>query len=411
MCSLSFKTYKKNRLADGSYNVYLAVTHKSDCRVVNTQVNIPNQECLVNNKVVNVVNADVANARLHNVMNICQERLKTISVRNYSCLQLKEFLKKALYGVSVHKDVNLLSELFDYYISYLKKENRVSSAEMYMNTKNVVLSKMGDMSLVYIKQMNIKNLMLTMLNEGLSDGSVSMCLKQFKTMLRFASNEGLVIYEHFPFENIRIPQPQVRFRDLTEDDFIRLKNYPIAEMDLRFVRDMFLLSFYLGGMLIQDMVDKDFSGKVISYVSSRNANIKKYKNEISITIPPEARTIINRYSEGGKIVWPWKAARGDLNEFLRNRLKRLSKELELSVNMTITSPGKTFSHFGCMLGIEGDVLRHCTGLNVDLQSPIYNYVKVVNSLADGAIRKILDYVKDYEDNQNNPFNQYFKTAL
>lgn len=411
MLSLRFRIRESRRLSNGMYAIYLAVIKSKDVRFINTGILVPDVCNFPDDKVVGLPEADNMNARLDYIMKICKDRLRLVRRSNYTCKQIKDYLVQSLEKGSSCLKVSTLGQLFDFYMAKLREEGRTSTEKMYIRTKEEMIARLGDIAIANISQMDIKRLIMSMRNEGLTDGGINMMMKQLKSLLRFAANEGFVIYKTFPFQDIRLPKSSTVFRDLSEDDFIRLKNHPIAEYDLRFVRDMFLLSFYLGGMQMQDLKQVDLLSDKIIYISSRNASIKKYKNEISFLVPPEAREIIKRYTVDGEFVWPVKSNMVDIRQFFKTRLKRLSAELELDITMTVQTPGKTFSQFGCMVGVENDVLRHCVGLNVDFQSPIYNYVKVVNSLADKAIRRVIDYITDYEKNSSDSFYSPLRTAL
>ena len=411
MVKLKFKTFLNKKNKTGEFPVYLAISHKGNERLIGTKIFVSEESCLVENQIQGIEEADAMNARLDYIMDICKDRINNICLRNFSCNQVKDYLQLILEKMSVSKNVNTLGEAFDYYINVLIEQKRISTANIYRGSKKKILEKMGDKPLKKIKQMDVKKLLGEWRKDGLSDGNISIHLKNLKRLLNFAVEEGFVYYEIFPLQDIRIPKPTIVFRDLTEEDFIRIKNSPIENYDLRFVRDMFVLSFYLGGMQMNDLQFIDFKNGRIIYTSSRNATIKKYFNEIVLTVPSEATLILKKYTLNGKIVWPPKSEKIGVADFMRYRLKKLSSEFGLEKNLTFSTPAKTFSQFGCMVGIPEDVLRYCTGLNVDVHSPVYNYVKVVNSHADDAVRKVIDYINDYEKNLDSCVLEQLRMAL
>lgn len=69
-------------------------------------------------------------------------------------------------------------------------------------------------------------------------------------------------------------------------------------------RDIFMLTYYLGGINLRDLMEYDFTkGNCMRYIRHKTRNSKKNENEIAFTIQPEAQTIIERYiSENGKLV-------------------------------------------------------------------------------------------------------------
>lgn len=411
MVKLKFKTFLNKKNKTGEFPVYLAISHKGNERLIGTKIFIPEESCLVDNHIQGLDEIEKLNARLDYIMDICKERISNICLRGFSCNQVKDYLQLMLEKMSVPKNINTLGETFDYYINILMEQKRISTANIYSASKKKILEKMGDKPLRKIKQMDIKKLLGEWKKEGLSDGNISIHLKNLKRLLNFAVEEGFVFYDIFPMQDIHIPKPVTVFRDLTEEDFIRIKNSPIAKYELRFVRDMFVLAFYLGGMQINDLQSIDFKEKQIRYVSSRNAGIKKYFKEITLVVPPEAESILKKYVLNGKIVWPPKSKKVGVDNFLRYRLKKLSSEFGLETNLTFNTPAKTFGQFGCMVGIPEDVIRHCTGLNVDVHSPVYNYVRVINSHVDTAVRKVIDYINEYEMNLDSDTLKQLRIAL
>ena len=70
-------------------------------------------------------------------------------------------------------------------------------------------------------------------------------------------------------------------------------------------RDIFMLTYYLGGINLRDLMEYDFTkGNCMRYIRHKTRNSKKNENEIAFTIQPEAQAIIDRYiSENGKLVF------------------------------------------------------------------------------------------------------------
>ena len=381
----------------GRYLVYLTLMHKRDARDIGTGLYIPSKKNLVDNKIVGIPEADIMNERLNYMMEICKFRISGLNTDKFSCMALKEYICKTMNNMSVKDNINTLGELFDCRIKRLRSDNKNSTADILDNTKTKVLDSLGDMSIHSIQAKNIKFLLSDLKCKGFNNGSINIVMKCLKSLLNWAMNEGFVVYEVFPFTGISMPQPAIVYKDLSPDDFVKLKNYPLIEGDLRFTRDMFLLSFYLGGMRMLDLRKVNLSSTHISYVSSKHSSIKKNLQVIEIDVPYEARAIINKYSAAGEFVWPKKLNSVSLDDFFRNRLKLLKKEIGITSPLTMYTPGKTFSQFAVSLDINKDVIKYVIGQNVDLQNPIYNYIKVIAGQSNSAIRKVIDYSLSLEN--------------
>ena len=57
------------------------------------------------------------------------------------------------------------------------------------------------------------------------------------------------------------------------------------------------------------------------------------------------------------------------------------------------SARKSFVQHGFEIGIPLAVLEYCIGQSMKANRPIYNYLKIMRSHADDAIRRILDGVR------------------
>lgn len=389
---LDFKT-KKNYKTRKGCPVYLTITAAGETRRINTGVYVESEDMLVDGRIVAGDKAGMQNTRLDYLMNICSTKTSRLDERQFKCMQIKEYLDEYLKCNSVNRNINTLDDLFRWKINALNKSGKNSSAQIIKKTQDKVMNILGDICVHDLKAKHIKQLVDTMYRQGKSDGSVSLVLKNMKSIFNQARAEGIVIYKENPFEYISIPKAKTIFYDLTEEEFVRLRDYPIADYNLRFVRDMFVLSFYLGGMYMLDLKKVDFKKDFISYRSSRHESIKKYNHEICLAIPVQARDIIQRYSVNGVFQWPKKTENINLYDFFKNRLKRLKEELDIISPLTVNSPGKTFAQFAIMNGVEKDVVKYCLGQNVDFQTPIYNYIKVVKSQADKAVKTVIHFVE------------------
>lgn len=71
------------------------------------------------------------------------------------------------------------------------------------------------------------------------------------------------------------------------------------------VRDIFMLTYYLGGINLVDLLSINFKkSNVCKYVRTKTKNKKEGEMKTSFTIQPEAQELINKYiSKTGKLVF------------------------------------------------------------------------------------------------------------
>ena len=84
-----------------------------------------------------------------------------------------------------------------------------------------------------------------------------MRLTHLKARINEAIQEGLVKYDVHPFSGIKMPKPSVKLLDITIDEFRRIRGLKTSHKRIGLARDLFLLSFYLCGMNLADIVEAD----------------------------------------------------------------------------------------------------------------------------------------------------------
>ena len=90
---------------------------------------------------------------------------------------------------------------------------------------------------------------------------------------------------------------RIRELDLTVEEVKRIRDAHLTDRHLITVRDIFMLSYYLGGINLRDLLDCRFAegGTVLKYARHKTRRSKSGENETAFSIQPEARTLIERY--------------------------------------------------------------------------------------------------------------------
>lgn len=185
--------------------------------------------------------------------------------------------------------------------------------------------------------------------------------------------------------------------DITIEEFNRIKDLKTRHRKLLLGRDMFLLSFYLGGLNFADLVNINFSGSSISYERKKTINKKQGNKIVTLSIPNEARQIIRKYMKrSGKLDFGYKFSYPNMQRYICRCIKLLGEHLGIQTNMCYYSARKTFSQFAFDLGIRTEIIEYCIGQSMKENRPIYNYVRVMQRQADAAIRRVIDYTNDPE---------------
>lgn len=390
MATLHFVVLKSRQTAKKSYFVYLALTHQGAVRYITTEYEVDDLYQFDRGKVVCRKDAKVMNQRLSYLLSEYQEKLDVIPDKTiYTCAQLKEILE-GRYKIG---KMTTIKEYMELRIRRLRTEGRNSYADMNEYTLGWIVKVLGDITLQSISTLTIDKFVKGLYT--LSNATKQMRLTHLKACLNEAIREGLVKYEIHPFIYTRMPKSPARQLDLTIEEFTRIRELRTCHKRLTLARDLFLLSFYLGGINLADLVDIDFSGEKIKYVRRKTSNKKQGEKEIIFSIQPEARSIIKKYmKQNGKLNFNYKLSSSNFRRYVNYCLKKLGSELNIESNISYYSARKTFSQFAFDLGIRTEIVEYCLGQSMKENRPIYNYIRVMQRQADKAIRMVIDYTEN-----------------
>lgn len=392
MATLHFAVLKSRQTVKKTYVIYLAITHKRDVRYIATDYEVDDLFQFDAGKVVCRKDAKIMNQRLAYVLSEYQERFDSIPDKEiYTCSQLKEILENK----QKLAQQTTIRECMQDRIQNLRKEGRNSYAAMNEYTLTKILAIIGDVTLQSISPATIDKFNNGM--SGLSSAAKQMRLAHLKSCINEAIRAGLVKYEVHPFAYTKMPKSPAKLLDLTIEEFTRIRDLATRHKKLALARDLFLLSFYLGGINLVDLVEADFSGDQIKYIRRKTAGKKQGEKIVTFSIPAEAIPIIKKYvKRNGKLDFGYKFSYSNFQRYLNHCLKKLKKHLNIQSNMSYYSARKTFSQFAFDLGIRIEIIEYCLGQSMKENRPIYNYVRIMQRQADAAIRRVIDYTNNPE---------------
>lgn len=391
MATLNYKILPARRKASGKLGIYVALTHKKEVRYISTEFEIDDDSQFENGRVCYRKDAAIMNKRMEYVLSVYKEKLSGINLNAFdSCSRLKdELMKPDAEEVSM-----TLEELMDERIRKIEKEGRDNTACIIKQTKKFAMKHLGNPFIKYLTRADVKLLHQKLVDHGYSQGTIKMRLTYLKAAINEAIDNKWVKYEDHPFAGFRMPASGVRLMDVSVEDFQRIRDLDTRNKRIGFARDMFLLSFYLGGINLVDLVDVDLSGEDLSYQRIKTRHKKTDDSTTSFRIPDEAKVLIKKYAPKGKLVWPAKNDYKARLSYMARCFTLLKKEMGIKTQFSYYSGRKTFAQFAFMLGIRTEVIEYCVGQSMKTNRPIYNYVRVMQRQADLAIRKVIDYTID-----------------
>lgn len=390
MATLRFTVLPARKTSKGTFFIYLTITHKRDVRYISTGYEIDDLYQFDKGNVVCRKDAKLMNQRLAYVLSEYREKLNEIGdLDRYTCSQIKEILE----GKHKRESVILIKDYMESRIAELRNEGRENYADMNAYTLDKILSILGNIPLSSITPSTIDKFIKGMYNLG--NATKQMRLSHLKARINEAIKNGIVKYDIHPFSYVKMPKSSAKLLDLTIEEFRRILNFHTRYKKLSLARDLFLLSFYLGGMNLVDIVETEFDDETIHYIRKKTAAKKEGEKTVIFTIPEEAKCIIRKYiGRNGKLNFGYKFSYRNFQRYVNHCLKDLGKELNIKSNISFYSARKTFSQFAFDLGIRTEIVEYCLGQSMKENRPIYNYVRVMQRQADAAIKIVIDYTNN-----------------
>lgn len=391
MATLSFKILPTRRKASGKLGIYLSLTHRHNVRYISTEFEIDDESEFEDGLVCYRKDASVMNKRMAYVLRTYQEKLDGMNLGMYdTCARLKHELVK----VEPEEVSMTLKELLDWRIKELEKSGRKCYARMNADSEKVILKYIGNPFVEHLTRVDVRMLAKKMASKGYSAGGIQIKLAHLKAAVNAAIDERWVKYEDHPFQGFRMPSAAPREMDVTIEQFQAVRDLQTRSRRIAWARDMFLLSFYLGGINLADLVEVDLHKDVLVYSRAKTKEKKAGERNTVFGIPEEAQEIIRRWAPRGKLKWPTVKVYRQLLSYTYRCFGLLKDELGIEGTFSYYSARKTFAQFAFLLGVKTEVIEYLLGQTVKRNRPIYNYVRVMQRQADAAIRKVIDYTKD-----------------
>lgn len=388
MATLKLVVVPAKILKNGKHKIRVAVSHKQDTRYIVQNFTIDSLNQFKDGQVVNHPEASIMNKKLRLKLNQYQDALDVIDPDVYTASQLRDFIEK-----NTKTQTLTISQAANEHIQRQKKE---TTRESYERTLRYFVEYMGDLPLEMITPSIVENFMLKLEEKGLNTTTQGIHIRQFKSFILPQINMGNVTYKVNPFYNVSMPESQERELDITVEEFKLIRDSTFKEKPLRVARDLFCLSYYLGGINLIDLMDINFKNTdVIDYVREKSSNMKRGEKRISLTIPPEAKPIIKIWiGRNGKLDFGYNYTYDNFRKYVGSQIKRLAKKLGINKRVVYYSARKSLVQHGFELGISLEILEYSIGQSVKRNRPIFNYVRIMRSHADAAMRTILDNLKE-----------------
>lgn len=401
MATLSIGFIKSKPNTDGSFPLKIVINALSKSAYISTRYRIDSLKQWKDGKVVKHPDADYINKQLKKLLWEYEAIYDAMPNPNVPAAEIRQYL------ISQHRKSDSLKDYAEAYIERLEKEGRKSYAQNMGYTLKYLIECFNEC----MKLQQFTPTTLTMFEKhlregGSSDTTINIRMSHLKALLNAAANDGVVEYKVFPFRNYKIPAKAVRDICISKGELRRLREAEFSGVSERrhtVARDLFMLSFYFAGINLTDLMDARLDGDTIIFVRKKTAAKKQGEKEVSLTIQPEAREIIDKYiTADGTLDFDYKFSQYEqFRSFVTNGLNKIGEDLGFKKKLMYYSARKTFVQFGTDLGIPLYILEYAIGQTIKDKNnrPIHDYFKIMRPQADMAIRTIISYSQDMDEEE------------
>ena len=387
MATLSLTIIPSRANIDGSHTIRVVLSHKHRTCYISTPFKVSTAGEWRGGKVVGNPDANIINRKLRNLLNTYQDRIDELPAERLSCYQVRDLITQK----AVQKET--IKEYIDKIIEQHKTEGKKKTASIVSYSESWLFDFIPeDSPFEILTSKLLEGFEKHLYKHGINNTTAHIILSNIKVCVNSAISEGIASFHIHPFNGFKMPKSNVRDLCLSLEEFRIFRDYtPKAKMQI-FAKDLFLLSFYLGGINFADLRDSDLEGDALTFVRKKTARKKQGENKTSITIQPEAREIIDKY--GYKRLWR-EMARHRNTVAITIALRTIGSRLGFEKPLVFYSARKTFVQFGFELDIPLYILEYAIGHSIKdkMNRPIFNYIVIMKEKADKAIRQIIEYTK------------------
>lgn len=380
-------------LADGTHRVRIAISHKGVTRYFMTRFIVPNVSNVLNGQVVGVNNASYINQqlriRMSKIYSICDH---ADDIDYYTCSQLVQYIEDA----ESNDNPKTIHEIGERFLTTRKTAYKEGTFKLYRDAltyfemflgSDYLLQRLTSDELHRFEQF-LRN------NRGLSQTTISIKMRNLHTIINYARRQKFVEYEVDPYVDYEDPLPGRRDSTITLEELRRVRDIDLSKERgtmIGYARDIFMLSFYLCGMNLQDIMAQDFRNDQVKFMRIKTETRRKFPTYTEFTIQPEARAILDRITKNGKLYIHHKRSCGALQRILYSCLPRIAKLCGIETDFIYYSARKTFAQLANQLFIKDSVIEYCIGDTVTQSKKVIGYyINVTPRMADLSIRKVFD---------------------
>lgn len=292
-------------------------------------------------------------------------------------------------------------KLPEYINDFAALKTRVGTRKLYEATSRKVARYDATADFASVNVDWLKKFHAHLLAKGMSINGAAIELRNIRAVWNWAIDNELT--EKYPFRKFKIPHERTRKRSLTAEQLAQLRDYPVEEWQREY-RDMFMLSFYLIGINIGDLLllKRLTDGRCVYH---RQKTGRLY----DIAAQPEAQEIMERY-RGKKYLLAPGERYSDYKDYIRHMNDALKKigtsrivpdkvgkrrKVEydaLFPELTSYWARHTWATIAARLDIPKETIGKALGHSDFDSSTTDIYIDFDNRKIDEANRKVIDFL-------------------
>ncbi|MDE7465026.1 MAG: site-specific integrase [Muribaculaceae bacterium] len=378
-------------LKGGRHKIRISVAHNGETRYIVTNIVIDSFKEYKNGVIVKRPDAPYLNTKLRGLLQKYQMALDELDyINGLSCAEVVFFLKN--YG---HDKDRTIQSIFEEYVENARmKQSTKFNYKIIWNTISKNLNTMQPVkNITYHTLLNLDKFLR---DRNLSIATIGLYLGCLRAVINYAIKAGYVKFNVNPFTYYSFPGLVVRQCWLTVEEVKKIRDLDTRKRNIQKCRDFFMLSYYLGGINIADLLEINFKEhpKSIRYSRLKTSEQQKINNVVEFDMPNEALEIIHKYmgKDGFLNVSP-SQRKARMKEFFSLNMKTLAKLTGIK-KIIFYSARKSFSQHAFNLGISTSTIDYILGHKLNGgRSSLYSYIYVTPKMASEAIRKVLDSLK------------------
>lgn len=398
---------------DGKCNIKIRITHDKKVRYLRTDYYVREDD--FDMKGGSVKKGGEVSDSMVDIIN------SKLAIKMGEYYQVLEEYRRQLPGMSIQTVLKLLREEkahYDFYsvlddeINTLARAGKIGYRNVFHDTRRTIerYTKNTILPFEEITVAWLKGLENDILSRDNKINTVSLHMRNIRTIYNIAIGKKLVDYGSYPFREYRIPKQRTMKRNISAEEMVKIINYTSPIKSMLWARDMFLLSFYLIGINMKDLfhlraIDYDIANGRIEYTRAKG------KQYYSIKVYPEAMEIIMRYP--GSAFLPDDATskkpsqrllldtlegryktHKDSLRYVNNRMKRIARTTGINQPLSTYYARHTWATIAHKLGVSRDIIRYALGHGVNT-GVTEIYIDFDQDQVDEANRRVIDHINNY----------------